>query len=488
MSNLQFENLQFASKKFVGKFVTTENVRVSVKNDIVRVLSVGVDSVVNSYEIKGGEATFFGKSFIRFLYTDGTTIAGSSYNTDFSSAFSTDLADDSKLVFDVQTESVQTEINSNTATISIVLEVSVFAYTKQSLAVLCGGDVFLNKESLQTTGDVCVQTLPIVLEQQLTTSKTIDTVLVAESSVSATKSTLAGDVLQIEGTGVCKLTYVSQGSVTTEAIGFVFAQEVDGTGLKNNVFATLDVKQTKVRLSIEDDSINNTFTLEVLANVAIESSQQNVVEVATDAYGTTCDFQLERTVATTTLPCGSVVANKTVGATLPWDKNHKLLTFVNAYATVTNCTSQEKLAKVEGYVTATCLYQTDVGTESKLVEIPFLQNVEMDFLLPMCSTSAKIKVGAVEGVANENLEVSAKLALTLQATRDFSHHVVVGATELPFDKSSLPAIEVCVGKKGETIWSLAKSLHMDQKDLLATNPELTNPLEKDTRIVVFNGI
>ena len=68
MSNLQFENLQFASKKFVGKFVTTENVRVSVKNDIVRVLSVGVDSVVNSYEIKGGEATFFGKSFIRFLY------------------------------------------------------------------------------------------------------------------------------------------------------------------------------------------------------------------------------------------------------------------------------------------------------------------------------------------------------------------------------------------------------------------------------------
>ena len=59
---------------------------------------------------------------------------------------------------------------------------------------------------------------------------------------------------------------------------------------------------------------------------------------------------------------------------------------------------------------------------------------------------------------------------------------------LPFDKSAQSAIEVCIAKKGDTLWNLAKNLHLSEEELVATNPLLTNPLEEDTRVVVFNRI
>ena len=53
---------------------------------------------------------------------------------------------------------------------------------------------------------------------------------------------------------------------------------------------------------------------------------------------------------------------------------------------------------------------------------------------------------------------------------------------------NLPAIEVCLARKGETLWNLAKGLHMSVEDVLATNPQITNPLEADARIVIYNKI
>ena len=76
----------------------------------------------------------------------------------------------------------------------------------------------------------------------------------------------------------------------------------------------------------------------------------------------------------------------------------------------------------------------------------------------------------------------------MDSVRDVNYGVILSAEEKPFDKTQLPAIEVCLAHKGETLWELAKGLHMSEEDLLAVNPEIKSPLEKDARIVVYNKI
>ena len=66
--------------------------------------------------------------------------------------------------------------------------------------------------------------------------------------------------------------------------------------------------------------------------------------------------------------------------------------------------------------------------------------------------------------------------------------VITDAQRIPFDKTHLPALEIFLAHKGETLWELAKNLHMSTQDIIATNPQLSDPLSEDARIVVFNKI
>ena len=133
MSNLQFQNTSLLSRRFVGKTQTAESVRISVKTDIAQVLSVGVESAINSYEASRGEVSFYGKTNIKFLYSDGTSVMSATYNADFTASMASELLDtDSKLTFDVVTVETKVDTNANTATLTILLEVTAYAYVSDS--------------------------------------------------------------------------------------------------------------------------------------------------------------------------------------------------------------------------------------------------------------------------------------------------------------------------------------------------------------------
>ena len=126
MSNVQFLSASFNSRKFIGKTQTVQSVRVSAKQDIAEALSLGVDACVNSYEATVGEVSFYGKTNIRFLYSDGANLCSSVYNADFTASIQSDLINsDSKLTFDVVMVDSKIDTNANTATLTVLLEVRI---------------------------------------------------------------------------------------------------------------------------------------------------------------------------------------------------------------------------------------------------------------------------------------------------------------------------------------------------------------------------
>lgn len=491
MANVQFQNATFCRRVVIGRIQTAESIRISVKNDIQQVISVGVDSAVNSYDANAGEAVFYGKTNIKFLYSDGTSLNSSNYNADFTASIASEyITPESKLTFDVVTVDSKVDTSANTATLTVLLEVTVYGYVSQSSTYLCGGDdVFVKTESLETLQSADVVNLNCVIDEELTASKNISTVLVAESSICVTDYTLSGGILKICGTATARLTYISDGDITCDVLPFEFERELDASEILPDSQLKLRItpKNTKVRLDISEE-INTAFTVEITANVRVEATKLGVVETVCDAYGSNCDFIFEKNNVCTTLPCGSVSTDKTVTASVEHDESKNPLAAVNAGAVVTKCVSGEKQATVDGVVYATVLYETDAGIIGEQLEIPFSQNVEVSFLAAQCVSYADVIVTDFCVAVKNGLQVTAQLRISIDSERQVEYCLITSAEERPFDKKQLPAIEICLAKRGETLWNLAKNLHMSQEDLLATNPEIKNPLEQDARIVVFNAI
>lgn len=491
MANLQFQNATIARRISLGKVQTAENIRISVKNDIAEVLSVGVDNIINSYDATDGEVTFYGKTAIKFLYNDGAGIAGANYSADFTASLqSENITVGSKCCFDVVTVDSKVETNANTATITVLLEVTAYAYVFDNITYLADGEAFLRKESVEILKNADVVNMPVVIDEELVATRTISTVLLAESALCICDYTNVDNVLRVSGDATVRLTYLSEGEIVTDTLPFKFDRELDSTDIPAGAQLKIRpcVRQTKVRLNIAEDSVNTELTVEIAASLCAEYSEMAVLDIVTDAYGADCDFTFQRQKVATTLPCGSIVAQKRTESTLPLENGKSVLSAVNSGALVTKCTSLEKSAQVEGVIYATALYKTDAGTESAQLELPFVQNVDIDFLAPQCESCANVTVTDFHITENNGLQVTAELCISVDSNRQIAYQMITEATEIPFDKAQLPAIEVCLAHKGETLWELGKALHMSEEDLLAVNPEITSPLERDARIVVYNKI
>lgn len=489
MSNLQFQNVTYFTKQFIGKMQTTVNVRISVKREIAEVLSVGSESAIISYEPTNGSASFYGKTHIKFLYDDGTGLVSSNYNADFTADVQSELLNtESKLIFDVVTVDTKVDTNANTAMLTILLEISVFGYLPNSVDCLVGGEnVFARKQTIPFLQGVETSQISFVVDEELTATEPIEGVLLAESGVCLSDYHFADGVLHVKGIATVRLTYTSDGTIYTDSLPFDFEREVDISPIvPNNLQMLVSIRSTKVRLDITQEG-NKVFLADITCNLQLEDSTVNDLETITDCYGADCDFSLVRQPITTTLPLPTVCVERTFSTNLPKEGDKKLQTAVNVSAVVTKCSAGAGCFVVDGIVYATAIYNGE-QRESEVLEIPFSQKVDAPDVDVDCTIFANAVVTNFALQDDDVLVANVTLCIRANCSRDVTYQVVTSAETVPFDKTNLPALEIFLAHKGETLWELAKNLHMSTDDIMSTNSQLTDPLSEDARIVVFNKI
>lgn len=489
MSNLQFQKVTYFAKQFVGKMQTTVNVRISVKREIADVIFVGSESAIISYEPTSGSASFYGKTHIKFLYDDGTGLVSSNYNADFTSDIQSELlTTDSKLIFDVVTVDTKVDTSANTAMLAILLEISVFGYAPNSVDCLVGGEnLFACKQTIPLLQGVETLQIPFVVDEELTATQPIESVLLAESGVCLSDYYFADGVLHVKGIATVRLTYTSDGTIYTDSLPFDFEREVDVAPIvPNNLQVLVSVRSTKVRLDITQQG-NKVFLADITCNLQLENSTVNSIETLTDCYGADCDFSLTKQPITTTLPLPTVCVERTFTTNLPKEGDKKLQTAVNVSAVVTKCSAGANCFIVDGIVYATAIYNGEQH-ESEVLEIPFSQKVDTPDVDVDCTVFANVVVTNFSLQDTDLLVANVTLCIRANCSRDVTYQVITSTESVPFDKTNLPALEIFLANKGETLWELAKSLHMSTDDIISTNPQLTDPLSEAARIVVFNKI
>lgn len=493
MSNAQFETVSAIRKTDISKMQTAQTIKISTKDAVKKVLSCGIDSNIASYECMSGEASFFGRTNIKMLYIDEMDVlCSANYNADFTDRLiGADIVPTAQLEFDVNVVDYKTDANQNLVTVAVVLEVSASAYVNNSVTAFSGGEGMFTKYSdIELVTDAYSSNYNIEISEELIASSNINRILLAESSVAATDYSIADGVLTVSGDAFVTLVYASGDTILSDKLPFKFSQETDAKSFPSNSQLTLkaNVKNTRVRLDILEEETNNSFTAEITVGLSLSSTVSQSVPIIEDAYTTVSDLEFSRSQLVTTLPCGSVTAKKSIEQTVPFGHRGDYICTTDARVTVTKCLSLEQRCLIEGIISGNILFMGDSGLDSTRVELPFAETVDIDYIMPACISYAKASVSDITVKLGANVAVSADITFNVDSSRVVSIPVISDVNETLIEFSESSAIEICLARKGETLWQLAKGLHISEQDILTINPDIKSPLEQDTKIVLYNAL
>lgn len=494
MGNYQFDNLTaFCAGENNGKVTLSHTIRISCKEQVEKILLCNVDSNITSYECITGQATISGKNNVKLVFCDNdNNIFSSSSSADFSDIIThSDIMPTSKLSFEVVVVDYKTDIVGNIVTVQLLVEVNATVYTQHTLPHLVGGEeLFVRYHDVELLDMVDSAMLTSDLSTQLTATSNITRVIMADSKITVNDYTLADRVLTVSGEVVVGLLYMSDDNMVYDMLTSPYRTEIACNVVNGQLLVKGSVRNTRIKLDIIEEEFNNVFTADIIATFDLLSMSQSVVSVVADCYSKDCNTVLERSNIKTTLACGSVSSSRTIEQVVSDIADaDKCVAFTNANAVVTSCVSRDGGVVVEGIVSGTALFGGEEGFASTYIELPFVETVDIDYVSPLCVAKASAHVTSSWYKGNGNsLTVNASLVIDIFSSRTENFTVITNVEGTVLDKSTVSAIEVCLAKKGDTLWDIAKSLHMSEDDILNINADIVSPLEDDTKLVIYNRL
>lgn len=492
VTNVQYDNITAYRVVDLGKVNTTHTIRINCKEEVSAVMMCTVDSHVFGYECLVGQATYSGKTNVKLVYADTEgQILSSNSNADFSDAIiSQHITPNTKVVFDIVVVDSTTDIGGNIVTVQLELEVSGRAYVGQTHPMLLeGSGLYTHHNNVEIVSSVDSITCACDLSCQLTASCDISRVVLADAKVSCTDYTLLDGVLTVSGNMVVGLMYISDQRVVYDQLTSPYRTELECPMGQAQLAVVPTVKNTRIKLDIIEGELNNLFTAEVATVLTVTGVVCMPLSIVDDCYTANSTLELDKAQLYTTLPCGSVSSRAVIEQSISSIDMGEVIAFANVGSTVTNCRYLDGAVSVEGIVCGTVLYSTDNGMASSVVELPFVHNVEVDYISSSCSGSGRSTVLSSScSYTAGMLIVKVELCIDIDSHRTAMHNIICSMTEQQLDTTGKSGIEVCMAKAGETLWQLAKAMHMSEQDILDINPDISSPLERDTKIVVYNKL
>ncbi len=493
MANAQFENMVSVKKHQLPKVSHAQVIRIAVKENADKILHCGADSFVNNYECMSGEVSVFGRTNVRILYCDSEGhIYSANYNADYTERIVAEVGTSDKMCFSVSISECNCEASGNVIIINLLLEISSYTFCEINQPVMVGGeDMFVRFRDVELLEHAQCFNIAAEISQELTATKSISRILSAEGQLCVTKSTRQEDTLTIDGEGTVVLLYLTEDEqLVCDRLPFVFSEEKDIKGLPQGGELTVSavVKNTRLRLDVEEDVVNSTFTAEMAIQLNITSTQCGTMSVVDDAYCKDSQITLTQNTVVTSLPCVNAVIKKSVEQTLPSSVSGKAVACINWRATVTNVVCSESDCEVTGLLCGDIMSVTAEGLSSIHTELPFAERLDIDGITGNYSADVVASVVGVTVKGVGSTTVCAELCFEVQAYREVRFGVINDVSEQPLETQKRCAIEVCLAKKGDTLWELAKGLHMSEEDILTVNPDLTSPLQQDTKVVIYNKL
>lgn len=466
--------------------------RLTGVGEIGSVLAVRAAAVLTGAEAADGEVRYNGKVILGVVYEDTEkNVCRMERGAEF-----THRAADERIT---PACGVRAELNVLSADlrregasfyVSCVVEADIAAVGALSFDYLTGGASLVCRKSVQKAlrEEYCSGTLET--EDEFETDFVGDVLLHGENVYIRQASCATGSIVVSGEVAVNVCVLKEEGPDNYERL-LPFRAELpcDAASAGLPCRASAAVLSANITAGSDEDRGKSKLTLSVSLSVQGTVWLEEDIPAVTDAFSPDCEILLsaeERTFPYTaeTLRFTEKVSG-TASLSAPIDYSATLQALVLQRAEADCRTDGTGREEVQGAVSATLLLCESDGTHRAVV-------VQLPFALPLKNAPAGEKAVSVlvcgmsvrqkrEGEA----EVEATLKFAVECRSERTVRFISALEEGEEIKPSSAAFSVFLPREGDGLWEIARSLHQKPEEVSAGNPDLTFPVRRGERIIVY---
>lgn len=501
------EKFLVANKKQLGgKQVLVECV-INLENgeQLEKVLSLGVDAKIKTIEVFEKEAKFTGEIFATLLYlTPSGEIGSVASACPFQDSSKNEgFNPQNKVVANAKVVAI-TPSSSNEGTFKMIVNVEVnftetsnqpvksyYSTDEKCCTKLQGLD--LNVLTHEANADFSVQSKIAVKEN-------ISKVLLVDSSVVLKETTVGTGFVSLSGEVCGFVCYVKEdGSVAHAQVVEQFKEEVEVKSSSNETIieAYLNEKKSEVKAVVENQGEkSNLIVITTPIQATVRAFEQENIPVTTDVYSLTNEVEIIKGNFSNSKMLGNKYFESKVEGSLSLPESNpridKILLLSSPRMTISNSYYKDGEVFVDGIIYANVIYLNDDTStiNSVEIEVPFVINDKVAFENDKVYVYAQAILSDCDVIAKKGREIyfDCKVKTYLNMWEDENYELVSGINIGKAFQEKDSAIEIYFASAGATFWDIAKELRISEEMLISQNPNLTNPLDKDERIVVYYGI
>lgn len=495
-----FDKFLFAKRrKITTEQVVVEcNVTLESGEELSKVLSVKGCANVDKPNFNGGEISASGKLVLNLIYLTADNLIGSQKSV---CPFSLKTQKDASGTVYARSKVIETtveSINASNVKVVSVVEVSLYEIKNEEMKMIAsaGENVMTRESETKVTELVSQSTQQFTEENTFTTKERIKSILSSQSDVVIKDSQPGYNFISVQGDVITRLVYVvddGRDKICSTYITNSFKQEfeVENVSKESSLEVFANVLCEGVLASIEENENETTVKVSVPVEVNMFAYNEKTITNIIDLYSITNEVQTttESYTFNSIKECdyfeSKIEGTMSLGDEYP--RVDKLLAVTGEGFVDSNTYISDGEIVIEGVGYATLLYINDELSTINSVQIEFPFSVSEKTNLTDAVTSVNITLTDIDAMVKKGREVffDAKLKIEVcyyeEETGAVMTDLVLGEN---LSKRTHP-IEIYFAHKGESLWDIAKSLKVKDSLIFEQNCTLTDPLEKDEKIVLY---
>ena len=249
-------------------------------------------------------------------------------------------------------------------------------------------------------------------------------------------------------------------------------------------FAEVDVVTTNVRVYADEDKQRSSVSVDVTLSFTGGAVGRQTYSLVADAYSkyNECEVVLDK-VELVKFKEQKCFTEKVVVKCGPTLDGGKILNSLGEAVNVFSVKAQSGIYTVEGTVKTDVIFKNeDNGIISIPCEAPFF----IDFSADGVISSVRVSKGEIlTRVRGGEIELECHLKVYYRVYEKDEFVAVKEICETEERKNLGGAICVCIPRRGDDVWDVAKRLGLSEDELLKFNPDLISPLSGNERIVIY---
>lgn len=498
-SEKAFDKFCTMKRRLVGVEQVHEECLISIENgdEPKKILSVSASSEIENLN-SGSETTVNGKVTFNLIYLLEDNMVNSQvsvcpFTVRVNGETSGYTYADSKII-----EKSVESISGNNVKILVTVEVCVYEIVSNEVLSLneTREDVCLKEKELEWTSFVKGNEQTFTEENTLTLKEKVKSILSYQSGV-VVKSYSAGyNFITVQGDVLTRLVYVvddNRDKICTTILSSPFKQEleIDGVNKSDKIEVMARVIASDVNAVVEENENNTTVTVKVPIFTRTLVYRCSMINAVCDLYSTKSKVTTKNQeyIESKFVGCDYFESKIEGNLTLSEDslRVDKLLAVTGEGYVLSNAYIQNGELFVEGIAQGTLVYLNDETGDVSSVEIEFPFSVSERTKYENVDLSVNVTLTDIDAIVKRGREVffDGKLKVEVCYYSEEKNEILSEVNfEEDYEENRYP-IEVYFAKSGESLWNIAKNLKVKDSFLLSQNPMLTDPLEKDEKIVLY---